>query len=803
MGAGNPFQREAVAAHLRERDPHPQYLLRSESGGLGFTTEAAVSALIAAALASHNVSPSAHADIRASITSQVSAEASARAAADAAHVSAPHPHAQYIRANEPYVDPPWIASLDWAKITDTPTTLAGYGITDAQPLDSDLTAIAALVAPGTPPAGQRNVIVYTGSGYAWDVVDAQGTAFFEASAAVTGHEALVNPHPQYALDTDLAGYVSLTGAQSIAGVKTFEDTLVRAETTAEAGVLIRANAGYARVVYFQTGTLNRWSIYAGSDAESGSNAGSNLFVSAFDDAGAFIDTPLSIVRASGGLATFNRRLSVQAGTATSAALTLAGTGTNGVNLLMTGDGATTPSKSIRVRAGILEIINSAYSTTLLTLTDAGVLSVPQNIASTSTTTGSLVVAGGAGIAGAVYAGGAIRFTAGTASTSTTTGTLVVTGGGGFSGAVWVGGDSRFTSSTASTTTATGAVVVTGGVGVGGTLTAGAVDVRNGSTTGQSALVCYNNLSNYWLFTMYGSAFAGTTYGLANAGAAYLATNSTARMIIGPNVDIPIHFGSGTSEIFRFDGGTLASHSARLYYTTASTSTTTGALVVSGGVGIAGAAYIGNVLAVVRTGAESQMQIRGDAGQNRTIYYMTGTSVRWGVAAGNAAESGGNVGSDYSINAYDDAGGYIHTPIQIVRSTGLLRIQSVTASTTTVDTAVVIRNNSTGTPAAGYGSHVVVQLKSSTTGNRDGCYLTTQWADATDATRKARFIIQPCDTAAREAARFEADGAAARIGFYGVAAVARQAAAAAATDPATTQALANSLRTILQNLGLAS
>lgn len=37
---------------------------------------------------------------------------------------------------------------DFSEIGSTPTTLAGYGITDAQPLDSDLTAIAALAADG-------------------------------------------------------------------------------------------------------------------------------------------------------------------------------------------------------------------------------------------------------------------------------------------------------------------------------------------------------------------------------------------------------------------------------------------------------------------------------------------------------------------------------------------------------------------------------------------------------------------------------------------------------------------------------
>ncbi len=40
-----------------------------------------------------------------------------------------------------------------------------------------------------------------------------------------------------------------------------------------------------------------------------------------------------------------------------------------------------------------------------------------------------------------------------------------------------------------------------------------------------------------------------------------------------------------------------------------------------------------------------------------------------------------------------------------------------------------------------------------------------------------------------------------VGFYGATPVAQQTVAAVASDPATTQALANSLRTILLNLGL--
>ena len=43
-----------------------------------------------------------------------------------------------------YSNPAWITALAWSKLTSTPTTLSGYGITDSQSLDGDLTAIAAI-----------------------------------------------------------------------------------------------------------------------------------------------------------------------------------------------------------------------------------------------------------------------------------------------------------------------------------------------------------------------------------------------------------------------------------------------------------------------------------------------------------------------------------------------------------------------------------------------------------------------------------------------------------------------------------
>lgn len=51
--------------------------------------------------------------------------------------------AQVLLSSGSYSDPSWLA-IDFTSLASHPTTLSGYGITDAQALDADLTAIAAL-----------------------------------------------------------------------------------------------------------------------------------------------------------------------------------------------------------------------------------------------------------------------------------------------------------------------------------------------------------------------------------------------------------------------------------------------------------------------------------------------------------------------------------------------------------------------------------------------------------------------------------------------------------------------------------
>lgn len=61
------------------------------------------------------------------------------------------------------------STVPWSDISATPTTLAGYGISDAQPLDADLTALAAL--SGT------NTIYYRSAANTWSPVTFSGLTF--------------------------------------------------------------------------------------------------------------------------------------------------------------------------------------------------------------------------------------------------------------------------------------------------------------------------------------------------------------------------------------------------------------------------------------------------------------------------------------------------------------------------------------------------------------------------------------------------------------------------------------------------
>ena len=66
-------------------------------------------------------------------------------------------------------------------------------------------------------------------------------------------------------------------------------------------------------------------------------------------------------------------------------------------------------------------------------------------------------------------------------------------------------------------------------------------------------------------------------------------------------------------------------------------------------------------------------ITNTAGTYRSIWYKTSGSNRWLVGVNNTAEGGSNAGTDFSFLRYDDTGVLIDAPMQIIRSSGQVRM----------------------------------------------------------------------------------------------------------------------------------
>ena len=226
---------------------------------------------------------------------------------------------------------------------------------------------------------------------------------------------------------------------------------------------------------------------------------------------------------------------------------------------------------------------SVSSTSLITAAATGV-SVGGSINSTSTTTGSLIVWGGLGITGNAFIGG-------TAYIPSTTPSNI--------------SNLLISNNTATTTTSSGALVVTGGAAVGQTLSiGGSLNIFSGAS----------------LYTGFKSAQSGvnTTYTLPPTTPSGTATSYLSSSIDGVMawVAAPISGGSGsvnsgaaTYAAYYATTTNAVSQNANLQFTGSgvsvggninSTSTTTGSLLVWGGLGITGNAFIGGTAYIPST-----------------------------------------------------------------------------------------------------------------------------------------------------------------------------------------------------------
>lgn len=98
--------------------------------------------------------------------------------------------------------------------------------------------------------------------------------------------------------------VSVTGAIAASG-----------NITAGVAQIINNIAGSSRDFAWQTSGVDRFRLRCSGEAESGSDAGSNIYLNAYTDAGVYIDSPFIITRAAGGLFSISRSVSIASTTA--------------------------------------------------------------------------------------------------------------------------------------------------------------------------------------------------------------------------------------------------------------------------------------------------------------------------------------------------------------------------------------------------------------------------------------------------------------------------------------------------------
>ena len=131
------------------------------------------------------------------------------------------------------------------------------------------------------------------------------------------------------------------------------------------------------------------------------------------------------------------------------------------------------------------------------------------------------------------------------------------------------------------------------------------------------------------------------------------------------------------------------------------------------------------------------------------------------------------------------------------TTHVFTVTLVDDTTNSASGHTVLRHNSSGVVADGFGSAFDFQLETTTTENTDAASVRASWATAAHATRKARLAFFAFDTAARECIRMEGSGTAAMIGFLGASAVVRQ----SVTGSRNANAALESVLTGLANEGL--
>jgi hypothetical protein len=479
----------------------------------------------------------------------------------------------------------------------------------------------------------------------------------------------------------------------------------------DAWINLTGSAGLPRQIVYHTAGSPRWTVNADGVAESGANAGSNLNIGRYSDAGAFLGNVLSINRATGQIHVVKLTLTTLYSGGGDANLNVEGpAGTNRQVVLYT---AGSPRWTLNATADAETGSNAGSNFFIGRFTDAGgFVDAPLGVNRASGLVSTFQQMINRGVA--TSAGGALELYE----------TYRPTSGAGSDlakGVYLEFHDDRRTSNVSNQ-----AIRV--------------IYVRDSTAThGPSA---YDSM--LVLQPGFQSSLTGPTFVMLGVEGAEVAASKTVDQIRG----IYINNGRGDGTI----GTQIGLYIEDLTKGSANYAIHTGAGLVRFG---------GAVL------------IDGAASVNRSLYWRTGSSPRWEMICSSGTESGGNVSSDFALGRYSDAGVFIDVPLVIRRSDGVTTLHTGDAGTTTVTDVLLSRHNSSATPGTGYGSAFLVYGKSSTTLDREMGRLRWLWTTATDASRAAEGALTAHDSAGeRIPIRWGANGSASTLGFHGTTPVTR-------------------------------
>ncbi len=303
--------------------------------------------------------------------------------------------------------------------------------------------------------------------------------------------------------------------------------------------------------------------------------------------------------------------------------------------------------------GVLSSLSVAGSASLTNVAISGAMTIPTPTSDSHAATkgyvdGSISTAG----QGLSKVGTALSVNA-TLSHVTTVGTLTTLGVSGLSNLT---GALAVTNTAASTSSATGAVTVSGGLGVAGTSSltnvtiSGAVTIPTPTSDSHAATKGYVD-----------GSISTAGQGLSKVGTA-LSVNATLSHVTTV----------GTLTTLGVSGSSTLSGQLSITNTTASISSGTGALTVSGGAGFSGAVNLASTLGVT---GQSNLGVVRTTGTVTVANTTTSTSASTGAltVSGGAGVTGAvNVGSTLGVTGQSSLG--------VVQMTGVVTVANTTAST---------------------------------------------------------------------------------------------------------------------------